>query len=343
MLASSVSNHVHECATEVSERSPSCVSSPVLAYVDTSASTRKLISHATAIAEALNAPLTLLHVLDLPPSSDGPTDPVEWSIRRQEAHGLVRRAAGKERPNMPKLDIRIAEGKPVDQICRSVRELEAGIVVVGTMADENAADWELGETARKLVDRSGGALLLIPPSAEAAVEVRYGRVLVPLDGSRMAESVLPLSSRISRAAGAELLLAHIIPAPELTETGPLEIDDHRLCQQVSERNERVARKYVEQIRSRLACSGLAVRALVVRNGDVRSTLARLIVDEKIDLLVMSAHGHSSRPDVACGSVAGYMVTHARIPLLVVLGAHAHHPNHAANNQRNNRPPRGPML
>lgn len=343
MLASSVSNHLHESTAEASERSSSCVSSPVLAYVDTASSTRKLIAHAMAIADTLNAPLTLLHVLDLPSQSRGPADPVEWSIRRQEAYGQVRRAAGKERPNMPKLDIRITDGRPIDWICRSARELKAGIIVVGTKADKNAADWELGETARKLVDRSGGALLLIPPSAEAVVEVRYGHVLVPLDGSRMAESVLPLAARISRAAGAELLLAHIIPTPELTETGPLEIDDHRLCQQVSERNERVARKYVEQIRSRLACSGLVVRSLVVRNGDVRGTLARLIEDEKIDLLVMSAHGRSSRPDVACGSVSSYMITHARTALLLVLGAHAHHADHAANNPRNNRLPRGSLL
>uniref|UniRef100_UPI001AEE9AF5 universal stress protein n=1 Tax=Chelativorans xinjiangense TaxID=2681485 RepID=UPI001AEE9AF5 len=266
--------------------------------------------------------------------------PVEWSIRRQEARGRVRRAAGEGRPLSPKLDIRIAEGRPVDQICRSVRELEASITVVGTKADENAADWELGETARRLIDRCHGALLLIPPSVKAAPEVRYRRLLVPLDGSRMAESVLPLAVRLARAAGAELLLAHIIPTPELTETGPLEADDHRLRQLVGERNERVARKYVEQIRSRLAGSGLAARGLVLRNGDVRSALTQLVEDERVDLLVMSAHGHSSRSDVACGSVAGYIITHAHTPLLVVMGAHVNHGNHAANNQRNGRPPRG---
>lgn len=342
LAAPSVSNHVHESNTEVSERSSSEASSPVLACVDASASTRKLIPHAVAIAEALNAPLTLLHVLDLPPRSDGPADPVEWSIRRQEAHGRVRRAAGEGRPLPRRMDIKIAEGRPVDQICRCVRKLEAGITVVGTKADESAADWELGEIARKLIDRCRGALLLIPPSVDAVSEVHYQRLLVPLDGSRMAESVLPLAARLARATGAEPLLAHIIPTPELTETGPLEADDHKLRQQVGERNERVALKYVEQIRSRLACSGLAVRSLVVRNGDVRSSLARLLADENVDLVVMSAHGRSSRPDVACGSVAGYMITHARTPLLVVMGANANHGNHAASSQRSGRPPRGPV-
>ncbi|WP_163266917.1 universal stress protein [Chelativorans alearense] len=343
LASSSAPNQAHNCEAEFSERSFSSTSSPVLAYVEASASAaRRLIPHAMAMAEALSAPLTLLHVLDLPVRPDEPADPVEWSIRRQEAHSRVRRAIGEGQPRLSKLDVRVTEGRPVDQIRRCVRELEACVTVVATKADENAADWELGETARKLIDRSCGALLLVPPSAEAVTEVRYRRLLVPLDGSRMAESVLPLAARLARATGAELLLAHVIPTPELTETGPLEANDHKLRQQVGERNEQVARGYVERIRRRLACSGLAVRSLVVRDGDVRSDLARLVEDERIDLTVMSAHGRSSRPDVACGSVAGYMITHARTPLLVVMGANANHGNHAAGSQGNGRPPRGPV-
>lgn len=343
MLTSpSVSNHVCRSNIGVSEQSSSASSPPVLACLDASASMRRLIPHAMAVAEALKAPLTLLHVLDLPPRSDGLPDPVEWDIRRQEACGRVRRAVGEGRSLSPRLDVRIVEGRPVDQICRSIRELDASITVVGTKANESAADWELGETTRRLIDRCRRALLLVPPSVDVAPEVRYRRLLVPLDGSRMAESVLPLAVRLARAAGAELLLAHVIPTPELTETGPLEADDHRLRKQIGERNERVARKYVEQIRSRLACSELAVRSLVLREGDVRSALARLIEDERVDLLVMSAHGRSSRSDVACGSVAAYIITHARTPLLVVMGSHANYRNHAVHNQRIGRPPRDPV-
>jgi nucleotide-binding universal stress UspA family protein len=321
------------------ERSTSVASAPVLVCVDASESGWKLIPYAKAMAEALKAPLTLLHVLELPACVGGPADPVEWSIRRQAARGHVRRVAGERNPKLSKLDVRIAEGRPVDQICRCMRELEAPISVVGTKTDENAVDWELGETTRKLLDRSCGALLLVPPSPEAAAEVHYRRLLVPLDGSRMAESVLPLAARLARTTGAEVLLAHVIPSPELTEIGPLEADDQELRRQVGVRNERVARKYVERMGKHLTCSEVAVRSRIVRNGDVRSGLVRLSEQERIDLVVMSAHGHSSRPDVACGSVAAYLVTHARTPILMVMGVHAHQGNHTANHQRSGRLPR----
>ncbi len=332
LAAPSASDRSHEDPAVVSERSPSTASSAVLAYVDTLESTQTLVPHARAIAKALNAPLTLLHVLELPVRSDGPADPLEWSLWRQEAHDRIKRIAGEGAARQPKLDIKIAEGRPVDQICRYLRELQAVAVVVGTNADENAAGYALGDTARKLIDRCRSSLLLIPPVIAQASAVHYQRILVPLDGSRNAESVLPLAMRLAKAADSELILAHIIPAPELTETGPLEADDHRLRQQVSERNERVAKKYLDQVRSRLACSGFAVRSVVLRDGDVRSSLLQLLDDEPVDLLVMSAHGHGNRPDVACGSVADYMTSHVRIPLLLVTGAQAPGGEHRASNR-----------
>jgi nucleotide-binding universal stress UspA family protein len=216
-----------------------------------------------------------------------------------------------------------------------------GIIVVGTQPDENA-DWGLGEIARKLVERAAGILLLVPPATEAVSEVRYRTVLVPLDGSRMAESVLPLATRIAKASGAELLLAHVIPTPELTEIGPLEVADHELRKRVSERNERVARRYIDQMRTRLGCLGLSVRGLVVRNGDVRSSLSRLLEDEHADLVVLSAHGRSRRPDVPCGSVAEYLITHARTPHLVVSGPHLYRANHETGDHGTGLPVRGSL-
>lgn len=344
MLATpSTSTCSHEDNAVVSERSLSTAPSPVLAYIDDSASTQKLVPHARAIAKALNAPLTLLHVLELPLQSAGPADPVEWSVWRREAYGRIKRIAGEGEEHPLKLDIKIAEGRPIDQICRYLRELEAGAVVVGTNTDENAIGHELGETARKLIDRCRGTLFLIPSTVTQASAVHYRRILVPLDGSRNAESVLPLAMRLAEATDAELILAHVTPVPELTETGPLEADDHKLQQQVSERNERVARKYVDQIRSRLTCSGFAVRSLVLRNGDVRSSLLRLLDEEHVNLLVMSAQGRADRPDVACGGVASYMTSHARIPLLLVMGAHAHSGDHIVNKGKNGGPSRGSVL
>jgi nucleotide-binding universal stress UspA family protein len=160
-------------------------------------------------------------------------------------------------------------------------------------------------------------VLLIPPSAPEARIVHYRRLLVPLDGSSRAESTLPLALRLAKAEGAELLLAHVVPVPELTEVGPLEAGDLELRGQLVRRNERVAHDYLDRIRARVVKGGISARALVLCDGDVRSRLARAIVDEAVDLVVLSAQGRSGHSDVPFGSVAAYLIAHAVAPLLIM--------------------------
>jgi nucleotide-binding universal stress UspA family protein len=123
--------------------------------------------------------------------------------------------------------------------------------------------------------------------------------------------------RLAKAEGAELLLAHVVPVPELTEVGPLEAGDLELRGQLVRRNERVAHDYLDRIRARVVKGGISARTLVLCDGDVRSRLARAIVDEAVDLVVLSAQGRSGHSDVPFGSVAAYLIAHAVAPLLIM--------------------------
>jgi nucleotide-binding universal stress UspA family protein len=62
-----------------------------------------------------------------------------------------------------------------------------------------------------------------------------------------------------------------------------------------------------------------VRALTLRGDDIRSTLTRLTGSENVDLVVLSTHGHGGTrvSDVPYGNVAGYLITHSPVPVLIV--------------------------
>ena len=141
--------------------------------------------------------------------------------------------------------------------------------------------------------------------------------MVPLDGSARAESVLPMAMRLARVHAAELLIAHVTPAPALTRVGPLTAGDFELEQRVRARNERVARAYLDQIRARLSEAGITVRALISCDGDARTRLARLVRREDVDLIILSAYGRRGPRDVPYGSVAAHLLTHVAAPLLVL--------------------------
>lgn len=290
----------------------------VVACVDHSWHAKKIIPHALAIANALGSPLTLLQVLEAHRSNDLRPDPIEWDIRRHEARDELKRLAEMYCDADDEVEAELAEGQIAAEICRRLGDRSVGLMVLGTHGEGGSEERGLGSTARSVLERATGLVLLVPTTAPQADKASYRRILVPVDGSSWAESVLPLAQRLATASRAELIVAHIVPIPELTETAPLEAEDIALRERLVERNERVAGAYVETVRGRVAEKGLKVRGLIRRSGDVRTGLIDLIVNEGIDLVVLSARGQGrNRPsDLPYGDVAAYLTTHSPAPMLI---------------------------
>ena len=300
----------------------------VAACIDSSGFAEKVIPHALTVAAALGSPVTFLRVLETKSAHAVPLDPVEWDIRLREAKNDVERLVEGRRQENERIEAVVIEGGAADQISLWVHSHDVELTVLCTHGDSGVSEWGLGSTAQKLINRVHGSLLLIPSTCATPDPIHYHRLLVPLDGSSYAESVLPLAIRVAQAERAELVLVHVVPIPELTEDGPLESEAVELRERVMQRNERVAREYLDRIRAHVS-DGLSVRTLLLRGTDARSGLAHAIADEAPDLVVMAAHGRSRRSDIPFGSVADYLVTHAVAPLLIVRRHPAHLARHSA--------------
>jgi nucleotide-binding universal stress UspA family protein len=277
------------------------------------------LPHALAVARPFGGSVTLLRVLEAPHGAEAAApDPLEWSMQRRESRAYIDRLVEQQRETGVEIDAALAQGVPAEQISLWASQQRVDLTVLASHGAGGPAPWRLGGTARKLLERVPGSLLIVPadspgPSAE---RIRYARILVPLDGSPRAESALPVAVEIARAHGAALILVHVVPRPELVCAAPLAAEDLELERRVIERNERVALAYLDQLRTRLAASGLAVRPLLLRDG-VRSRLVRAIEQEDADLVVVSAHGRSGRMDAPCGGVAAHLIEHLTTPLLLL--------------------------
>jgi nucleotide-binding universal stress UspA family protein len=307
---------------------PPSMDGAVAVCIDQSGRSQNLLPHALAVTGPLGAPATLVHVLDTGRAKKQRADPIEWELRRREAREALQRVAEACGPAGQNIDADLIEGRAAEQICRWARDHAAELVVLGTCGDDEPNTSHLGKTARDVIDTASVSILLVPPTANDTVPVRYRRILVPLDGSSPAESVLPLAIPIAEAHHAELLLVHVASIPELTEIGPAEAEDVELCERLAGRNERVARQYLDRLKSRVARHGVDVRAVVLR-GDVRSQLVKLVSEDEVDLVLLSAKGRSNRNDVPYGSVTSYLMTRVAVPILVVRAQPAlamrHHP------------------
>jgi nucleotide-binding universal stress UspA family protein len=288
----------------------------VVACIGSGEPVNKVILHAIAIANSLGVPLLLLRVFVTRPTGEQCQDPLDWEIRRREAYGRVAALAEQYRHLCAAIEAEVIEGQAAEQISLWVQRHPNELTVLGSHGEWRPEDWGLGDTAREVVDHAPGSLLLVPCAAQDVPATGYRRLLVPLDGSCRAESVLPFAMHLAKAQHAELLLVHVVPPTALTEVGPAEREDIELSERLLRRNQRVAQQYLARLQSRASEHGLVVRASVLCE-DVRSSLMRIAAQEGVDLIVLSAHGCSGRLDVPYGSVTSFLMSHLRQPLLVM--------------------------
>ena len=290
----------------------------VVVCVDCAEHTPGVLPHAYAIAGALGMPVTLLQVLEAKSAHAGRVDPIEWDLRRHEARSVLRAMVVHPEPTCGAPAIHLAEGVVADEIIRFTNGLGDNLLVLGTKGGQATGKQCLAGTVHNVLDRATDSVLLVPDGPGAGT-ARYQRIIVPLDGSPWSESVLPLAVRVARATDAELILAHVVPAPELTEPNPLEPEDLELRDRVLERNESTARCYLDRLSRHLGVQGSQVRVVLKHGENVCTALARMVAAESADLVIMSARGHSTccHEDVRYGHVASYLMSHAAIPVLVI--------------------------
>lgn len=299
-------------------RSSSSKQRHVVACIDSLRNHAKIIPYGLMAAKALNAELTLLHVIDTKsPNTRAPFDPITSELLHRETCIRIEELAQECRQSADAVRAVLLEGRPAEQICLWARSHKADLTIINMHQDESACGGAPSDTVRRVLDRAAGSVLLVPDSAAEADALRYKRIMAPLDGSSRAESALPLALRLAHSLNAELILVHAVPEPEFTDIGPREPEDEELRERVLSRNESVARTYLKRIRTRLADQGVIVGTAILSGGDPRHLLSRAIQDQHIDMVVMSSHGRSGHADMTTGSVASHLIAHTKAPLFIV--------------------------
>lgn len=140
----------------------------------------------------------------------------------------------------------------------------------------------------------------------------YRRILVPLDGSKVAEGVLPHARALAFAEGAELVLLRVAANPVLEFT----FSDPSVAQSVLEDLETQSKKYMAGIEESLKQDGFLVSSLI-REGAVADSILRTAEEIGADVIAMSTHGRTGAARWLLGSVADRVVRNSSIPVLLI--------------------------
>ena len=289
----------------------------VMVCLDRSKVAEAALPFASFVTQALDAELYLIHVM---PSADAATpralDLLDWEISRREAEQYLedtRRRMSALGVGAASVHTGVDQGRPAARLLALERDFSSDLIVLCRQGAGGLAS-PLGATAQRVLSQARASVLLVPASAdEGGRPVR--RIVVALDGSSRAESVLSLATRFARRDDAEVTLVHVVAEP-LRSAVFADGDTLELASELATRTERGAAGYLAQIRARLLPVIPRLTARIVRARDVREALLGVARECQADLLLLSAHGATCNTHYPYGAVASHMLQHADVPVLV---------------------------
>jgi nucleotide-binding universal stress UspA family protein len=134
----------------------------------------------------------------------------------------------------------------------------------------------------------------------------FKKILVPLDGSELAASILPQVAELAKKFQSELILIHVRPGEDREGAASPEAasgDDHKTCE-----------AYLGLLSRELPQQGLKVEVVCVTGNPVREII-RCADKQQVDLIAMATHG-SGEVAWLLGSVANKVITRSSVPVML---------------------------
>ncbi len=288
----------------------------LLLPLDGSALAECALPHAIAFARAFEMQVTLLRTLHAP-SPDIPIDIFDWQLQKAEAEAYVERIATQLQAAGIPTETMVVEGRPANAVIEHIQRNQIDLVALCSHGAGGLTNWPIEGMAQEVLFHAYRSSLLIrahQPVSATGADLRYQRILVPLDGSRRAECVLPFATKLAHSHGAQLVLAHVFRRPEMPRQIPLSPEDQELAEQLVARNRAYMYKHLDQLNVRLPAD---TEIRLLERDDVVTGLHELALSEQIDLVIMSAHGHMGSNLWPYGSVATHFIVYGATSLLLI--------------------------
>jgi nucleotide-binding universal stress UspA family protein len=248
-------------------------------------------------------------MLDLAP---GMPPPDRW----QAEEYLTRVAARLPEPAAVRQTV--ARGNVVQELLRRAEDPDV-VLTLSTRGRGGLGRALLGSVADKVMRLSSAPVALARDSFGAADEPLW-RIVVPLDGSPLAEEALPYAAELAQRGGSTLELVRVATpfwqtsyAPYATMSGSI---GGEAIQEIDEALVAQAQAYLDGVATTWRGRGLTVLT-TVRLGRHAEEIANLAEASRADLIVLATHGRGGARRVALGSVASELTHIGTTPLLVI--------------------------
>ena len=292
----------------------------ILVGLDGSPLAESILPYVGTVAKALAAQVTLLHVIPGVSEWHGSAVSQFYSplLKQEEteAHGYLQRVADRLAASGLTVQSRVGVGDATTEILKTGEQTNVDLIALATHGRSGLRRWVYGSVAERVLHTIHRPLLLIRPTEEQTVpHSGLTHVVLPLDGSPVAETALPLAVELAKQSRVPLVLFRVLEILPLTFVDPISLAGGNY-QAMLDGLEQAARDYLQQVAATLRRNDFSVESTTPIGGPAEK-IVRYAHDHPGSLVVMATHGRTGVKDVVLGSVARQVVLHGNTPTLVV--------------------------
>ncbi|MCI0438844.1 MAG: universal stress protein [Chloroflexi bacterium] len=209
----------------------------------------------------------------------------------------------------------ISFGRAPEQIVQVAEQVGAGLIAMSTHGRSALGRGVLGSVTDKVVHTAGIPTLTITPERASKIHpgAAISKIIVPLDGSELAESALPYVEDIARNLGLEILLIRVTKLVGFPYSDGYVYTDFS---SIEEEIEKDAAAYMEGVAGRLRASGFKVEWKTLK-GAPAIRIVEEAQAEPLGLIALTTHGRSGFRRWLLGSVAEAVVRSSGDPVLII--------------------------
>jgi nucleotide-binding universal stress UspA family protein len=291
----------------------------ILIPLDGSMTAEQVVPYARTFARRLKLPVELLAVVNL--------GALLTSVERaRRFDNLAEQESRKGKEYLERIAERFAgsrvkrsveQGSPAEVIIEKAAADKSNLIAMTTHGRSGLNRWLLGSVAEKVLRATTNPLLLIRAVREgkAEGEAPLKSVVVPLDGSELAERVLPTVTEIAKNLRLEVFFfrAYSKPYSPFISDGGYAVNLDELMASVRDE----ARKYLEEKMAELGNQGVDEISYLLQEGVAPDEIVSLGSHTPESFIVMCSHGRSGLERWVLGSVTETVVRHSHSPVLVL--------------------------
>jgi len=294
----------------------------ILVPLDGSATAEAVLPYVEAFAAGFNTAVELLSVIDI--------GAMTTHLAPDKVHHLDSIVASEEEKCAKYLDsvakkishssteCRMVRGTPAEIILETTHRERDTLIAMATHGRTGAKRWLLGSVAEKVLRGTTNPLFLVRAAAAKTAPQRIiNSIVVPLDGSPLAEKILPTVIRWARALGVEVTLirAFEFPAAAYVSSKAFLPDYDAMLEDAHKE----AAAYLKEKEDYLIAEGVRTVSIQTIEGPAADQIIGYAETAPGAVIAMSTHGRSGVQRWILGSVTEKVVRHAADPVLVVRG------------------------